>query len=361
MCYAFQKNGVDTILAVPQEKNIRMEKLVNVIEQKLGKAPNFKIITYKKYTLAGRGAALGTYFGVKSILKKIDKIDVVFTRHIFINWLSVKLGFKVIFESHGNKLHASKILHKCYHETLIKTSKSDNQILFITISQALADFWIKQGAPASKIITLHDGFSEEYFSEIYTIEQSKIKLSFPLGEKNVAYVGSLYKDRGINDILKLAGKFEDVNFLVIGGPDDQKKYYESLSSKMNLKNVIFYGHINHSEVKKYLLAADVLLMLWSWSVPTIHICSPLKVFEYMAAERIILGQGFPTIKEVLTDSKNALLANPDSFEELAEKLKLALSMDYPNHLAKNARIDAINKYSWEKRTMVIKNQIINRR
>ena len=83
------------------------------------------------------------------------------------------------------------------------------------------------------------------------------------------------------------------------------------------------------------------------------ICSPLKVFESMAAGRVIVGHGFPTIREVLTDGQEALLATPDDYQDLERKLGLALSMSYPNSLAERARTLALEKYTWDRRARML--------
>ena len=113
------------------------------------------------------------------------------------------------------------------------------------------------------------------------------------------------------------------------------------------------GRIPHRNVRDYLYAADVILMLWGVSVPTIQICSPLKVFESMAAGRIIVGYGFPTIREVLTDGQDALLAVPGDYQDLERKLGLALEMPYPNSMAERARQLALEQYTWKQRAKML--------
>ena len=111
------------------------------------------------------------------------------------------------------------------------------------------------------------------------------------------------------------------------------------------------------DIPDYLQAADVLLMLFTWDVPTIRYCSPLKVFEYMAAGRPIVGEAYPTITEVLKHNQTALLAKPGDFEDLCKNLKVALSGDGTSQMARLAREKAFNKYSWEIRAKSILSSI----
>jgi glycosyltransferase involved in cell wall biosynthesis len=73
------------------------------------------------------------------------------------------------------------------------------------------------------------------------------------------------------------------------------------------------------------------------------------MFEYMAAGRTIVGDGFPTIHEVLTHGRDALLSDPDSFDDLRENLARALRMSHPNPIGEAAHKLASARFSWEAR------------
>jgi len=96
----------------------------------------------------------------------------------------------------------------------------------------------------------------------------------------------------------------------------------------------------------------VLLMIWSRKVRTIHICSPLKMFEYMAAGRVIVGHDFPVIREVL-DEDTAYLADPDSPVDLHARLNAALDEPFPSARASRARKKVLKDYTWEQRARSI--------
>ncbi len=354
MCYSFEKMGIDTTLAIPAPKNISKDEVIRVINSKLNKKVYYKIVTYPIYTIANRGANLGIIFGVKPLLKKMTDFDIYFTRDVLVNDIVLKLGYKIIYESHATTLsRGSKLVNKFLTNKLLQNSKKKGQAIFITISKALANYWIERGVPSEKVLVLHDAVSNEDFNKVPKIEDAKRDMGFSKEKKTVLYAGRLYADRGIEHILKLADIYPSVDFLILGGPQIQKDKYENIAKSRKLNNVIFKGQIPHHEVKNYLFASDILLMLWSWQVPTIHICSPLKVFEYMAAERIIVGQAFPTIKEVCEDGVNSFLADPDSFDDLKDKLGKALETSYPNEMSRNARKLVLEKYTWEKRSKLI--------
>ena len=49
--------------------------------------------------------------------------------------------------------------------------------------------------------------------------------------------------------------------------------------------------------------------------------SPIKLFEYMAAERPIVASNLPSLREILRDQENAVLFEPDKPSSLARAIK----------------------------------------
>jgi glycosyltransferase involved in cell wall biosynthesis len=350
MCAAFARLGLEVTLALPDSDNAKaLEKYISL---QLGEAAKFNVVTFRQITICGRLEMMGGYLGVKRLLKT-EKMDCCYVRNpVFLN-APLKYNIPTVFESHNSFIHGNKFLDVLWTRNLIHNSQHPKLVKFIGISGALTDYWVKAGVPKEKGLALHDAVNACQYEVVEDQEPLRQALALPLNQKIVVYAGSLYQDRGIERILDLAKIFENVLFVVVGGPEDRKQIYLDMCRAGNISNIMFTGHVVHQEVSKYLHAADVLLMIWSKQVPTINYCSPLKMFEYMAAERIIVGDAFPTILEVLKDGETAYLADPDSFDDLRNKLTLALNEEYPNVMAKKARALAMNNYTWDERVRTI--------
>lgn len=358
MCYSVNQLGYNITLAVPSDKKANKDKLNHCASDNLGKPVNFTIIPYHKFTVGGRLTMIGGALGAKRLLK-ITNTDCCLTRNPIYAHLAISAGIPTIFESHNSLIHSNRLLNGFLTRNLLKYCKSNKLLKFVTISQNLADFWIKQGVPKEKVLSLHDGIDAENY--LHIPEQSAIrkKLALPSDKKIVVYAGSLYPDREIENILTLAKTQPEILFVMIGGPNANADFFRIQASELEISNIIFYGQVKHSSVKDFLFAGDILLMVWSKKVRTMNYCSPMKVFEYMATGRTIVGHGFPTILEVLTDGQNALLANPDSFEELKSKLSKALKMPLNNKIGSAARKLALDKYTWKKRAEKMLSDINN--
>lgn len=349
MCSAFANLDIDLTLALPGTDAVSTSE---EIEKQFGGKPQFKILTFRKTTVFGRLNMVGGYFATRK-LHKFLKTDCCFVRNpAFLN-VPLKHNIPTVFEAHASFIHKNPAWNALWMRNLLRNSRHPKLIKFIGISKALTDFWVKTGVPKEKVLALHDSVDAQAYSTVYNRKPMRRILGLPANRKMVVYAGSLYKDRGIESILDLTEIFEDVLFVVVGGPEDKKNLYREMCERRGISNMLFTGYVPHQNVRKYLFAADVLLMIWSRRVPWINYCSPLKLFEYMAAERVIVGHAFPTILEVLKDGEHAYLADPDSFDDLRKKTALALNESYPSPMAKKARSLVMREYTWEARAKSI--------
>jgi glycosyltransferase involved in cell wall biosynthesis len=350
MSQAFAQCGVDVTLIMGAARK-KSDAPMSLLGGYLGQQPAFKIVTYKKYTIARRLEIFGNFFGVRALLRTY-KADLCVVADPLILRLCLDAGFPAVFEAHQSELHNNQWFSKFWEKDVLSNAKNPKLLRFVTISQALAEIWRIKGVPENKIIRAHLGFSQHAFEAVKVQSEARKMIGLPTKGKIVVYAGNLQPDRGIERIIELAKKFSQVLFVVVGGPENRKQYFQDLSCQASINNITWVGHVPHATVPNYLYAADILLMLWTWDVPTINVCSPLKLFEYMAAERIIVGEAFPTITEVL-DEKTAYLAKPGSFDDLCEKLSQALIQDYPSKMAIKARQLAIQEYTWNSRAQKI--------
>ncbi len=350
MCHSFSNEGVKVQLVLNKSKN----NLLNIdeyIKSKFGFSLNFKIKTLDQKK---RLFNLNKYFidsKIKNIIKE-SKHQYLFLRSpLYINF-GLKYNKKIIFESHNNLLHNRfKLIDFFWKKIILDSINNKNFILFLSISKSLNDYWKNYGLNSKKCYFYHDGFNLENFKNINSQLFYRKKLSLPLNKKIITYTGSLYQDRDIDLIIKLAKEFRNYFFCIVGGPEFSKSYYSNICNKNNLNNIKFVGRVDHSKINLYLFASNVLLAFWSKNVKTINYCSPLKLFEYMASGKNILTQNHKTIMEVL-NKRTAYIYNYDSISDMKKKMLSAVN-DEKMIIGLNARKEAFKKYSWKTRVQFI--------
>jgi len=345
MCTAMARLGINVTLSLPGTANIDKSDKQGIYE--------FEVHTRVSKCTNNR---FKKYFNFHSVINTIKTCnpDLIYIRSLIFLFTALYSRKNIILELHNNKLHERFVLlDKFWRYILKKNIKKKRVKKVVCISQALSEYWIDQGLPKDKIVTAHDAIDTKMFEHSLDKDEARKRLGLPVNTKIVTYAGRLYKNRKIDNIINLAMIHSQALFLIVGGPDEQKDYYQNLVEIKGVKNVIFTGQISHDLIPIYLYASDVLLALWSSEVSTINYCSPLKLFEYMAAGRIIVAHGFRTIKEVLTHNQNAIICDPESMEDLIEKTGLALHMDNSTKLSKQSRMDVFEKHTWAQRAAKI--------
>ncbi len=167
----------------------------------------------------------------------------------------------------------------------------------------------------------------------------------------VGYTGHFYAGRGMNLLFELARRFPQVNFLWVGGnPRDVDAWRERLSAAQ-LSHVTLTGFVPQRALPLYQAAADILLMPYERKIAgssggdSASICSPMKMFDYLAAGRAILTSDLPVLHEVL-NPHNAVFCPPEDVDGWAAALG-ALIED-PERIAalsRQARADS-EPYTW---------------
>ena len=205
--------------------------------------------------------------------------------------------------------------------------------------------------PDGLTVTAPDGVDLERYRSLPGPESARGILSLPVAP-TVLCTGHLYTGRGTELFLKLAKKFPRVSFVWVGGRPADVKTWEQHSS--GLANVSFIGFVPNERIPLYQSAADVLLMPYQRSVATssggntAEICSPMKMFEYMAAGRAILSSDLPVLHEVL-DGTMAIFCPLDDDGAWESALgKLLGDENRRKTLGQHARL-AVEQYSWVRR------------
>ncbi|MBS3065230.1 MAG: glycosyltransferase family 4 protein [DPANN group archaeon] len=141
-----------------------------------------------------------------------------------------------------------------------------------------------------EIRILHPELNENTFEVVYNsvgdIKKSEgVKFSRP----TIFCSGVLYKERGIDVLIKSMQYNADVQLLLAGfAPDEDMRYYEKLIYDLNLiDRVQFLGVIPPEDVTKYQLGADILFA--GQTDPKLNYNLPARVFEYMAVGKPVLA------------------------------------------------------------------------
>jgi glycosyltransferase involved in cell wall biosynthesis len=356
MCQTFAVTGLEVELVVPWRfnkikkdpfdyysirKNFRIKKLPSLDIIPLG-------IPKICFWIQNLTFALSVFFYL--ILKKTD---IIYSRDLFSLWLLSFFKKNIIYEAHTFPGHF--FLYK----RVFQKAKA-----VITITQKLKELLVEQDIPANKILVAPDGVDLKEFDIRESQEQCRQKLNLPLDRKIVGYVGQLKTmemEKGIGCLIKVLKILKENNPLItlclVGGQESDIVGYKKMASKMNLtNNILFIGQVRHCLIPYYLKSFDILVMPFPWIKHYAYYMSPLKMFEYMAAQKPIVASDLPSIREILSE-KSAILVKPDSPQDLAKAINQTLkNPDFSAKISEQAYQD-VQEYTWQKRVKKILNFI----
>ncbi|MBK1699833.1 glycosyltransferase family 4 protein [Thiococcus pfennigii] len=343
MCQGFSKLGHETVLFVPRSNNaVPHDKIFDFYDVE----HRFKIIQVPKPKFFGSGITYGLLCALKA--KKMS-VDLAYSRHLLSGFFSVKLGIPTILESHA-PFKQNGYIYDMLFGYLLKAKELKGVAV---ITESLKKHYVQQYPLLKrKIFVVPDAAD---------VPEGKARTQSLHGENDrfcVGYAGSLFKGKGIEVIIPLARLCQWATFHIVGGTQEQ---IDELKRQQDApENVYFYGFREPWSINGYLRSFDVLLLpnqevvnagnqidIGKWT-------SPMKLFEYMAAERPIIASDLPVIKEVLQHEKNALLCGPRDIACWVETLeRLRDSPALGTLLSETALEDLKRNYTWKARARKI--------
>ena len=341
MCEAFATAGLKVELIVPW----RFNKIKENPFDYYGVKKSFRIKKLPSLDLMPLGLPkIGFWIQNWSFAKPaffyalFKKAEIIYTRDIPSLFL---LGFfrkNLVYEAHTFPRH-----FYLYKELFRKIKAT------VAITKELKNLFVKNGIIPDKILVAPDGVDLDEFNIKESQEECRRTLSLSQDKKLILYTGHLYKWKGAQTLADASRYFKkDILVVFIGGTKkDEKKFRKT---NQHLQNVLILGYKPHSIIPYYLKAADVLVLPNSAQEKISRdYTSPIKMFEYMAAQRPIIASDLPSIREILNEN-NAVLIKPDSPDDLARGIEQLLKKpDFSAKIAKRAYQD-VQRYTWQKRT-----------
>lgn len=240
--------------------------------------------------------------------------------------------------------------HTILPESFFKNlSKYQNLIGFITTTTDLERIAVRGGLSPEKIIVEQSAVDLQNFLPYRAKTQSRRNINLTGTRPIVTYVGHLYERKGITTILDVAALMPSYDFMLVGGWEEDVERVREACKNRKLNNVRLIGHVIQNKLPDYYYASDVLILPTSNHPDHTLMGSQLKLFEYMASRRPFVASALPTIKTVLHDGINALLAEPDNSLSFRDAIKKLMDdSELGTRISERAYKD-VQYYTWEKR------------
>ncbi|TWT03629.1 glycosyltransferase family 4 protein [Planomicrobium sp. CPCC 101079] len=344
MCQAFVENGHNVSLYARKSD----ERIEDVFEY-YGVSKKFNVVHNEWPSYRGIGGMLYANQVRKNILKA--SADIFYGRELYSLLAVSGFGKPLVYEAHkppatlvGKRLEAMLLQKKNFKHLTV-------------ISEALKNEYLRiyPFLTPEKIVVAHDGADLPKEDQLKNNEPKNNVLMSSNEGLNVGYIGHLYPGKGMEVISELARKMPQVNFHVIGGKEEDLKYWKQKCE--GLENLFFYGFVPNGELCNYYSSIDIFLAPYQNKVAAAggkgdisKWMSPLKIFEYMSYGKTMVASDLPVLKEVLTHERNSILCNPTDIDEWVEAiLLLQNNPDIRKSIAEKAFDDLALNFTWKLR------------
>lgn len=193
-----------------------------------------------------------------------------------------------------------------------------------TLTSAMKDELVRRGVPAEKISLVHNGVDAERFVPIEPRQELARKLGLPANVPVIGYVGSFVDYEGLDDLVRAAGLLSrrDVEFrlLLVGDGAVLEELRRLVREERLDERVILTGRVPHDEVEAYYSLVDICpFPRKPWEV--CEMVSPLKPFEAMAMQKVVVVSSTRALSEIVSDGTNGLVFQKGNVTALADALQ----------------------------------------
>jgi glycosyltransferase involved in cell wall biosynthesis len=235
----------------------------------------------------------------------------------------------------------------------------------VAITQKLKDDFVQErGASPEAVLVAHDGVREARFANLLSKDEARQKTGWAQDAFIVGFVGRLQMlnslEKGLGTLVQALAKVEGASLAIVGGPDEAVEALrrEWLKLGLPVERFLYAGQVKPDVVPVYLRAFDVCAMPHPFNPQFAYYTSPLKLFEYMAAERAIVASDLPAWADVVENKKTALLVPASDIQALADAIQRLKDLpELRERLGRAARERVMEYYTWAARARAIKQHL----
>lgn len=354
-----------TTLPLPEAHTVHIMKMSEEFNRIFG--GSFRLLVHKKKDTI---QSLCDRYGIESI--SIDSLDFLSKGPLFAYRFAVRaaahvaklrpevvisrdpltalalgaMGVQVVLDLHCDVKY---LCGRGYHLFQINGLAGLPNIHYCAITNVLREYYLRNyGKNFERTFVLPNGITAKNYSNLST--DSVFSEPF----LRIGYIGKLTRGKGLDTICNLAKLDTENRYFIYGG---SRESAESEIEDVFPDNVSFGGYVENKNVPSLIEKLDVLLLPNKsdqviGDEPLGKITSPIKMFEYMASNRPIIGSDIPVLKEILNDDNSFLVSESDAGEWLAAVKKI--EGDHAVALEKASRARAeVQQYTWRSRALAM--------
>jgi glycosyltransferase involved in cell wall biosynthesis len=215
----------------------------------------------------------------------------------------------------------------------------------LPVSHVLADEIKSTGVAPESVAIIPNGVDPAAYSPETVLTSLRMGLKLQ-GKIVLGFVGFVRDWHGLDSILNFMSQAQvpsNLHLLVVGDGPAVAKLIEQAKDLGISDRVTFAGLVERERLPAYIEVFDIALQ-----PRCVEYCSPLKLFEYMAAGKAIVAPDQRNIREILEDGVSGILFPPDDDAAMTSAiLCVAQDAQLRNTLGSSARqLISSRHYTW---------------
>ncbi|PIR52901.1 hypothetical protein COU76_03940 [Candidatus Peregrinibacteria bacterium CG10_big_fil_rev_8_21_14_0_10_49_10] len=275
--------------------------------------------------------------------------DLLYVRSPFLLRTLMRTGLPVIVELHDlPRFRKKRFIQNCQFAARV-----------VCLTRPMQEELLSWGMPAEKMIVEGDGVDLHRFENLPSPQTIRTQWDLPAHVPIVGYMGSLVTrrniEKGIPELIDAFALLKErgvkVFGWIVGGPSLWIRRYRKYAQSQGLTGgeLRFTDRIAAANVAGALSVCSVLV----YPAPDSQHpyfqrdTSPLKLFEYLAADKPVICADIPPIRDAV-DEQSVLFCEPGNAESLAGAITRALAGKEQTG-QRERRAELALWYSWENR------------
>jgi len=253
-----------------------------------------------------------------------------------------------------NYLSNSRSYLESYARYIEKKQLWDTDLALAVVGPLKEYFCDLYDLDRNKFLITHDAFDKDNI-KLQSDNQQKIKDRHQLQDKTIiGYVGSIFEWHGLDKLIMAFNELHEENLkILIVGYGEYIKNLKELVAQFGLKeDVIFTGRVPKEEVFDYINIMDICV-----APSAAWYQSPIKIFEYGAIGKPILGPDTAAVREIMKSGTDGLLVLPEKDKLKQGLIKLLDNKNLATKLGKNFQRKVLEEYTWENNAKKVLNAV----
>jgi len=225
----------------------------------------------------------------------------------------------------------------------------DHADVITVVSTYLKSYLQNHGVAADKILVNQNGV-DQFTAKHAGVTSAREQYNIPQDAFVIGYIGGMETFRKLPQVIDYVAELrrvgnDDIYLLMVGDGADMPAVKSAINSRHDVlgDTVKLVGWQDHANIPGFLASFDVAIFPF-----TNAYCSPLKLFEYLAAGLPVIGPDTSAVREVFQDEIHLKLVKQDGTDFIEKLLQIKNDPELGSRLGRAGQALVLEKYSWEK-------------